>query len=237
MTSEHDLPWSNGLEGEIFRKASTDLKNSFKFNRATIETYPKNLDELLWRHWIVSYSIRYAIKFANTSEFNFAECGAADGVSTFFALREIVGQKQLKENFSMHLYDAWDAMRRDDLLDSELPNVNRYAGSNIDIIKENLSEFSKWLVYHQGYIPESFTTPPESPQTIVYGHIDLNSAKPTLAALEFFYPRLVSGGVILFDDYGWEGYEDTKIMIDKFFHNKTGIVQKLPTGQAIYYHK
>ena len=61
-------------------------------------------------------------------------------------------------------------------------------------------------------------------------------SKPTESALDFFYPRLVPGGVILFDDYGWDAYEDTKNAIENFFTNKPGILMKLPTGQAIYFH-
>lgn len=59
---------------------------------------------------------------------------------------------------------------------------------------------------------------------------------PTKAVLEFFFPKLIKGGIILFDDYGWEGYEDTKQIIDEFFSKKSRIVLKLPTGQAIYFH-
>jgi len=47
--------------------------------------------------------------------------------------------------------------------------------------------------------------------------------------------KLVKGGIILFDDYGWAGYEDTKKAIDSYFSEKSGILMKLPTGQAIYY--
>ena len=92
------------------------------------------------------------------------------------------------------------------------------------------------MVFHQGYIPESLNKKPDAPDSIFYLHIDLNSAKPTESALDFFYPRLVPGGVILFDDYGWDAYEDTKNAIENFFTNKPGILMKLPTGQAIYFH-
>ncbi len=74
------------------------------------------------------------------------------------------------------------------------------------------------------------------PNTLNVKSNDLNSAKPTESALDFFYPRLVPGGVILFDDYGWDAYEDTKNAIENFFTNKPGILMKLPTGQAIYFH-
>ena len=66
-------------------------------------------------------------------------------------------------------------------------------------------------------------------------HIDLNSTKPTIDALDFFFPRLIKGGIIIFDDYGNTGYPDTKIEIDEFFKNKPGVLMQSPTGQAIYY--
>ena len=60
--------------------------------------------------------------------------------------------------------------------------------------------------------------------------------KPTISALEFFLPKLVIGGVIIFDDYGSIGHPDTKIEIDQFFSDKSGILMKSPTGQAIYFN-
>jgi len=101
--------------------------------------------------------------------------------------------------------------------------------------KSNLSEFQDYIIYHQGHIPESFSKPSASPNSIRYLHIDLNSAKPTLDTLDLFFPKLVKGGVILFDDYGWTGHEDAKKAIDAYFSDKPGMLMKLPTGQAIYY--
>ena len=137
----------------------------------------------------------------------------------------------------MHLYDAWEDMKEEGLLESESWHVNLYKKLDIELTRKNLSEFSNNIVYHKGHIPDSLISKPESPESIFYLHIDLNSSKPTLATLEFFYPRLVPGGVILFDDYGWEQYEDTKNTIELFFEKKSGILMKLPTGQAIYFHK
>ncbi len=74
-----------------------------------------------------------------------------------------------------------------------------------------------------------------TPQKISYLHIDLNSARPTRFALEFFFPRLLKRGIIVFDDYGSKNYKDTKIVVNKFFKDKPGILMPLPTGQAIYY--
>lgn len=235
MKTVHELPWNVNHGEEVFLKASNDVKKSFEFSKNAAQVDLSNIDELLWRNWIVSYAVRHAIEFSDVNHFNFVECGVADGVSAFFALREMNGNKKSNGKSTMHLYDAWMVMRKEGLRESELSHVGRYAELSIEKTKRNLAEFQDSTVYHQGYIPESFSKEPEPPAQIVYLHIDLNSAGPTLDTLDFFFPRLVRGGVILFDDYAWEGYEDTKDTVDTYFNDKPGIMMKLPTGQAIYY--
>ena len=167
-----------------------------------------------------------------------SECGVGQGFSTFFAMREASSIPKIGSNFSMHLYDSWKAMRKQDIPEG-LPEYwsSSYGKLEIEITKQNLGEFNHNTVYHNGYIPESFFVDPKSPDSIVYLHIDLNAHKPTLDALKFFYPRAVDGAVIIFDDYGHAGFEDTKKVVDEFFSDKNGLLQKLPTGQAIYYNK
>ena len=48
-----------------------------------------------------------------------------------------------------------------------------------------------------GWIPQVFATLPERDWAFV--HLDLTLYEPTLASLEYFYPRLSTGGVILCD--------------------------------------
>jgi len=235
MTSIHDPPWENNDEGKKFIEINNYIKNNFAFDKKIQGTTKDVMDDLLWRHWMVSYAIKHAQKFSKTTDYNLVECGVEWGYTAFFALKTLSNTLKNDQSFTMHLYDAWQDMREDELLESEYWHVNLYKNLNIDSTKQNLNEFSQNLIYHQGYIPESLTKTPDAPDSIFYLHIDLNSAKPTESALSFFYPRLVSGGVILFDDYGWDAYEDTKNTIEDFFKNKPGILMKLPTGQAIYF--
>jgi len=236
MKTEHEVPWVDNYDGKIFNRASEDIKKQFQFTKA-LAYNSKNIDELLWGHWNISYAVRHAIKFAKASYYNFCECGVADGKSAFFALREIYGHEKIAKKSSMHLYDTWSSIKKENSMDSEKSSGGRYGYLDINVTKKNLSEFNHHVIYHQGYIPKSFYSKPEPPENIVCLLIDLNSAKATLSSLEFFFPRLVSGGIILFDDYGWIGYKDTKRVIDKFFYDKPGIILKLPTGQAIYYQR
>ena len=233
MKTGHELPWNDEYNWNIFRESHNYVKEKFDFSNDFIGMSKKNLDALLYRHWYVAYCTRHAIEFAKIDKYNFVECGTANGVTAYFALKEI-SNKIEKSKFTMHLYDSWDAMREKELLKSEIRHVGNYSELDINTAKKNLKKFEDNLIYHVGYIPESLVSE-EPPESIVYMHIDLNSAKPTLAALEFFFPKLVSGGTILFDDYGQEEYKETKNIIDKFFSEKPGLLMKLPTSQAIYF--
>ena len=50
----------------------------------------------------------------------------------------------------------------------------------------------------------------------------------------FFYKKIDTNGVILFDDYNHLSYEPTKIAIDNFLKNKKGQFINFPTGQSIF---
>ena len=236
MTSIHEPPWLNDDEGKKFLEINNYIKNNFTFNKKIQGTTKDIMDDLLWRHWIVSYAVKHATKFAKTENYNLVECGVEWGYTAFFALKTLTNNDKKMNSFSMHLYDAWQDMREEELLESEYWHVNLYKNLDIESTKKNLIEFKENLIFHQGYIPDSLMKKPDPPDTIFYLHIDLNSAKPTEHALEFFYPRLVVGGIILFDDYGWDAYEDTKNTIENFFKDKPGLLMKIPTGQAIYFH-
>jgi len=235
MSTIHPPPWKDHSDAKNFLNAARDIKKiKFRLLQSTGVDLD-NVDDILWRHWVVSYAIRHAIFFATTEKMNFVECGVGEGITSFFALREIVNNQKSSEKSKMHLYDAWAPMKKDFLLEEEKNSEGKYSELNIHMTKENLQEFEKIVEYHEGYIPESFFTQQGNPDSIIYLHIDLNSAKPTLEALKFFFPKLQKRGVILFDDYGASNYLDTRKKIDEFFKDKEGILFEIPTGQAIFY--
>jgi len=233
MTTCQATPWGEDVDN-LLVKANTAIKERFSF---TISHRKAMMDELLWRHWNVSYAIRHAIEFVDKKDLDFVECGVADGITCYIAISELNRQLKMRKinNFRMHLYDSWGPMRAKELIGDEIRKINKFEGLSLERTKKNLSEFCDYTIYHQGYIPESLNKPPPPPSSIAYLHIDLNSSKPTRAVLDLFYPRLLKGGVILFDDYGRKGYEYSKGIINEFFKDKPGILLIMPTGQAIYY--
>jgi hypothetical protein len=77
-------------------------------------------------------------------------------------------------------------------------------------VRQALAEFPG-VEYHPGWIPDSFRGLPERRYRFV--HLDVDLYAPTLAALEYFLPRMARGGTIVCDDYGWQG---ARLALDEF---------------------
>lgn len=53
-------------------------------------------------------------------------------------------------------------------------------------------------------------------------HIDCDRYSSCVDCLEFFWPRLVSGGVMIFDDYGFHGTPGVTQAVDEYLADKIG---------------
>lgn len=235
MTTWHHLPWEDGWEE--FRQAAEDVRSFEHTHSGGMRPEKGNdpgrtVDALLWRHWNVAYSVHHAFRHTGCSDFLAVECGVADGMTANFAAAQ--GVAECSEFFSLHLYDSWSTMREDGLTTSEGGMDGRYGALSQNLTRRNLDKYGPNLFWHPGYIPE--TLDDSAPETVSWLHIDLNSAKTTMLVLDFFYPRIRPGGVVLFDDYGWDGNTEMRITVDDWFREKTGTLFPLPTGQAIYFN-
>jgi len=83
----------------------------------------------------------------------------------------------------------------------------------------------------EGAIPE--TLDQVRAEKIAYLHIDLNCAAPEIAAITHFWDRLVTGAVVLLDDYAFFGYQNQKTAFDGFSRRMGVPIASLPTGQGL----
>ena len=70
------------------------------------------------------------------------------------------------------------------------------AGLSPELVRGYFGEFPR-VSLCAGWIPRVFMTVPE--QNWAFVHLDVTLFEPTLAALEYFYPRLTAGGVVICD--------------------------------------
>jgi O-methyltransferase len=108
---------------------------------------------------------------------------------------------------TFYLFDTFHGFRKEDL-EMETGKAATYtsrdfADTSLEKIKQRLS--SGKFVFHSGYFPETAKEIQNEKFALV--NMDADLYLPTKAGLEFFYPRLSPGGVIIIHDYNpdWPG--------------------------------
>jgi hypothetical protein len=83
----------------------------------------------------------------------------------------------------------------------------------------------------RGFVPDTFKI--AMPKRIAFLHIDLNSPAAEIAVLEHLFDRVVSGGYIVFDDYGWKPFKKQRDAENQFMAARGHFILELPTGQGL----
>ena len=96
--------------------------------------------------------------------------------------------------------------------------------------RKNFSEWRNTLII-EGVIPETLAA--VRAERVAFLHIDLNCAPPEIAALNYFWDRLVVGACVLLDDYAYQGYREQKLAMDALVASKGARIMSLPTGQGL----
>ena len=146
------------------------------------------------RKWNLREFARYSFNIPG----ELAECGCYDGSSAFFLA-------QTFPETPLHLFDSFEGLSEPDENDLHIDkNAHIWKKGDLavseKIIEERLRDF-KNIHIHKGWIPEIFTTVKEKEFRFI--HIDVDLFQPTKDSLDFFYPRLNKGGVIILDDAGF----------------------------------
>ncbi len=242
------LPWTEDVKNKTSKKFIENVKildEKIKqrefylaqitnhYENSSFEDVFKHYKTLSYRSYVIHFSSLLA--FNNTKSKNIVECGSAEGLSTFFCIRNYYQDK----DFKAYLYDSWEKMRAKELVnDEDLLRMGNYDYLNIDIIKKNLKEYEENIIYNKGFIPEVLNlNTTKNPEELSWLHIDLNSAFPTTKALEFFYPKIEKKGIILLDDYGHKNFSQTRVAAETFFQNKDVDFLQFMTGQAMIIKK
>jgi O-methyltransferase len=133
-----------------------------------------------------------------------------------------------------YLLDTFGGFSGKDLvgIDADKRATAQFTDTSLNGVKALVGERN--VKYVQGRFPESAS---EIPDEARFGlvHIDCDLYAPIRAALEFFYPRLVSGGFLIVHDYSclcWNGAEKA---VDEFFADKPEKVIPIPdkSGTAV----
>ena len=161
---------------------------------------------------------------------DFAECGVYKGGSAYL-IASTLAESGINKERQLHLFDTFQGMPSTANDDPCGIKEGRFGDTSLSAVQEYLKEFP-FVKFHLGYIPDTLAPVKES--RFAFVHIDVDLYQTTKDCLEFFYQRMVSGGVMIFDDYGWAIFRDSeKRAADEFFRDKEETLTSLRTGQCI----
>ena len=151
---------------------------------------------------------------------DFAEVGVFQG-STARLICEVKGNKTLR------LFDTFEGLPKDSDKDAGVHKESQYACS-LESVQQYLQAYPN-VHYHKGLFPESAKDVPEAKYSLV--HFDVDLYEGTLACLNYFYPRMTTGGIMITHDYSI--LEGVKAAFTEFLSDKEENPIELPATQCM----
>lgn len=212
------------------RKDNVNLSN----NSESKISYPPDFSdqEIAIIEWVKPYtmtsperivSLIRAINYiiANKIKGDFVECGVWRGGSMMIAARIL--QEFGEESRKLYLYDTFEGMAAPsdtldysyngesakDLLTTHTKNTEDHiwAYSPLEEVKNNLYSTGynvDNIIFIKGKVED--TIPNTIPDNIALLRLDTDWYESTYHELKYLYPKLLSGGILIIDDYGhWSG--------------------------------
>lgn len=180
-------------------------------------------------HWRM-HTLCWAATLVQGLEGDFVDCGVCGGMYARTVMHYIDFQTLGKK---YHLLDTFTGLDPDYSSDDEMVKDERFGYKEViglyEHVQEAFRDFNVDII--QGSVPD--TLPQVTADKVCYLSIDMNSIVPEIAALNFFWDRLVPGGVIILDDYGFANNRDQKLAHDEWAASKQVKILSLPTAQGL----
>lgn len=189
------------------------FRNSWEVNLTN-----KADEAIVWRRYITACAAYHCLHLDG----DFAEFGVYTGTGIKTVVDYLGGVKFPKTFWG---YDYFDSNPDGDL-DFKDNDKNFFK-----FVQNRFKDYPQVKLI-KGFVPDSFQL--GMPDSLAYMHIDMNNHKGELAVLDALFDRVVSGGIIILDDYEWSGrYREQKQKEDQWFDKKQYRIFPLPTGQGL----
>jgi len=171
--------------------------------------------------YIEAYNICMAVKRTLKVDGDIAEVGVYKGGSAKLICEN-------KENKLLHLFDTFEGLP--DLCEIDDPK-QFHKGQflcSFENVKDYLREYQN-VRFYKGLFP--LTAEPLKNKKFSFVNLDVDLYKSTLSCLEFFYPKMNRGGIIISHDYS--GASGVRKAFDEFFEDKQEPIIELSGSQCL----
>lgn len=174
------------------------------------------------------FFLRELLKLIDDLPGDTAECGAYLGATSY-----LICQKAQVLGKSHSIFDSFEGLSAPDAADG-----GYWSGGDLTAaesqVRANLAGFDCFELY-KGWIPERF--PEVADRRFCFVHVDVDLYQPTRDSVAFFYPRLVPGGLLVCDDYGFSTCPGARRAVDEYMADRPEPVLQVPTGQGVIIKK
>jgi hypothetical protein len=136
-------------------------------------------------------------------------------------------------NKKLYLFDTFEGFDEKDLATENKNDYSSFGAKHLDMTSVELVlkklPYPEMCDIRKGYFPE---TAQGVTDRFCFVNLDFDLYDPILAGLEFFYPRMVPGGIILVHDFFNPGFKGVKAAIAEF-GNRQGVLRTFPIGDGI----
>ena len=180
-----------------------------------------------YRAWIACW----AASKGRDLEGDFVECGVYRGAMSRMIMHYIDFKELAPRRF--YLLDTFSGIPSESLTEEErrLRKPAEFEES-FERVRQTFSAFENVTIV-RGTIPETLAQ--VTTDKVAYLSLDMNAAAPEVAAAEYFWPKMVSGAVIVLDDYGWPHHDVQRRELDAFAARHGVRVLPMPTGQGLIF--
>lgn len=161
-----------------------------------------------------AYQIYMAVKRTEKVKGDIAEVGVYKGGSAKVIC-------EAKGNKPLHLFDTFEGIPKVDEIDTLHFYKGEFAAS-LEDVKNYLKKY-KNVYFYKGVFPS--TAEPVKDKKFSFVHLDVDTYRSTMDCLEFFYPRMNKGGIIISHDYDFA--LGVRKACDEFFKDKPEPIIKM----------
>ena len=210
-----------GLISSTYSDAWSHLKNySEAWDNVDSSFADVHKPLLEWRAYLTSWLVNQAMFV----EGDFVELGVQWGVLSKHYLLET----DLKDR-RVWLFDVWGDSE-EFLSHPEMPSgAGSYEKDIYEAVRKRFAQFTN-VEMVRGFVPETLKA--LSGNKIAYLSLDMNSWIPEMQSLEMLWEQVSVGGVVYFDDIGYENYFKLREVVGVFLKSVGQSLLYLPSGQA-----
>jgi len=185
--------------------------------------------DIQWRIHVLCWAASHAIHLDG----DFVDCGVYTGIFPRAVINYTKFETTGKKYFLLDTFSGLDERysTKEELIRNTAMRYNNNDSEKLfQQVKKTFEGFAVNII--KGAIPDTLAQ--VKADKVSYLSIDMNSVIPEVAALNFFWDKMVSGGVIILDDYGYaDSHTEQRMAHIAFAKSKNVEILTLPTCQGL----